>query len=891
MKPSSRQSLLWLVLLISVSLFCCQQTTDEVDDTEDEEPKITVPSGFTLDELYRPTDRKMGTWVALAEAPNGRFYACDQWGDIYYFQIPAIGEVLDSTQVDSLDLDIGRAHGLMWAFNSLYVAVNYNWERDDEEVKHGSGVYRLTDKDNDGNLDHVELLLRLDGAGEHGPHSFVLSPDETEIYFIAGNHTKIPDEVKKNSRISTNWDEDNLLPPYLDARGHANEIKAPGGWIAKMDPEGNEWELISVGYRNPFDFAFNDHGELFVFDADMEWDFGMPWYRPIRVCHATSGSEFGWRTGSGKWPTYYPDALPSVVDLGQGSPTGVLFGAGLSFPSRYQRGLFINDWSFGTMYFIELTEDGSSYRGSKEEFIYGIPFPLTEVIAGSDGHMYFAVGGRRLESRFYRLRYTGNSSTEAPQAPKNEINIALRDLRHSIEALHTGPKPGGVTLSWSHLDHDDRFIRYAARIALEHQPLDRWKNLALIEKDADKAIAALIALARVAEPEPDLQRASLSKLNALNWDELTKDDKLDLLRAYELILVRMGMPQGSMRQRVIERLQAFFPGSDDAINREAAEILIFLGDEKTTADCMTLLDRHTEAKTMQDVAMLTDEVSDRHERYGKDVKAVIENMPPAEAIFYAMILSHAKNGWNETLRQDYFQWYFDVLSTTGGNSFKAFIENIRQMALQNAPETERQQLEELSGVFSPAEEMANLPQPEGPGDQYNAHDLHRVLGDGLKDYKGQIDDGEKIFAAALCSSCHRMHGEGGINGPDLTQLHTRFDRGDMINAIFSPNDEISDQYAFTLFELKDGSKIAGKVFSEEGDAITIMPNPYTSSLKVDLAKSDVTDRRQSPVSPMPPGLLNRLNKQEITDLFAYLLSGADENHKYYGGEPVEEESD
>ena len=54
--------------------------------------------------------------------------------------------------------------------------------------------------------------------------------------------------------------------------------------------------------RNPFDIAFNHDGELFTYDADMEWDIGEPWYRPTRVNHIISGAEFGFRNGSAKWP-------------------------------------------------------------------------------------------------------------------------------------------------------------------------------------------------------------------------------------------------------------------------------------------------------------------------------------------------------------------------------------------------------------------------------------------------------------------------------------------------------------------------------------------------------------------------------------------------------------
>jgi len=356
--------------ILFIALICIIQSCKEEKEVVSAEPqKVTLadisfelPADFELEELYSPSDNEQGSWVALAQGPDDTMFACDQYGKIYSFKAPAQGSSLSKEDVKPLDLDIGEAHGLHWAFNSLYVAVNKRWRDevpDDEE--RGSGVYRITDSDNDGQLDKVDMLLKLNGAGEHGPHSFVTSPDGKELYFIAGNHVLVPESLKENSRLPNNWGEDNLFTPYLDARGHANDIKAPGGWIAKFNPEGTDWELISAGYRNPFDMAFNKDGELFAYDADMEWDIGMPWYRPTRICHVTSGSEFGWRTGSGKWPAYYPDALPAVHDLEQGSPTAVLAADGLNFPGKYKNGLLIMDWSFGTIYFIDLKPDGRSY--------------------------------------------------------------------------------------------------------------------------------------------------------------------------------------------------------------------------------------------------------------------------------------------------------------------------------------------------------------------------------------------------------------------------------------------------------------------------------------------------------------------------------------------------
>ncbi|MCA9055941.1 MAG: heme-binding protein, partial [Planctomycetaceae bacterium] len=350
-----------------------------------------VPPGFHVERLFTVPKEELGSWVCIAVDPKGRIIASDQ-GDKGLCRITPAGQSRESTNssepasttVERLNLDISAAQGLLFAFGHLYISVNGG---------KGSGLYRATYDEAADAFGPVEKLRDFRGGGEHGPHALRLSPDGESIYVIAGNHTDPPFDVPRSappqtmgsvrsevlkteplpegasSRILTNWDEDLLLPRVWDARGHARGKLAPGGWIARTDLEGKTWELFSVGYRNPYDMAFNADGELFAYDADMEWDMGMPWYRPTRVVHATSGSEFGWRSGSGKWPTYYLDSLPPVVEIGPGSPVGVEFGYGAKFPARFQKALFLCDWTFGTMYAIHLTPDGSSYIGEKEEFL------------------------------------------------------------------------------------------------------------------------------------------------------------------------------------------------------------------------------------------------------------------------------------------------------------------------------------------------------------------------------------------------------------------------------------------------------------------------------------------------------------------------------------------
>ncbi len=869
-----------VLLVFCCLLYSCKKDTAVTTQHLQKDIVFDIPDGFVLEDLYEPSLNEQGSWVALTPGPNNIIYACDQYGKIYYFPSPKIDHKLEAKNVLPLDLNIGEAHGLLWAHNSLYVAVNKNWNDDiPDEEETGSGIYRVTDNNHDGMLDKVEMLLKLEGAGEHGPHSLVNSSDGKEIYFIAGNHTLVPEVLKKNSRISTNWGEDNLFQPYLDARGHANDIKAPGGWICKFSPEGSDWELISVGYRNPFDMAFNTDGELFAYDADMEWDIGMPWYRPTRICHVTSGSEYGWRTGSGKWPSYYPDALPAIHNLEQGSPTAVLSGATLNFPGDYKNGLFVMDWSFGTIYFADLKPKGSSYTAERKEFLSGTPLPLTDMIAGADGHMYFATGGRKIDSHLFRLRYIGSDTSE-PEAITDSSSEDLRTLRQNIEKYHTEIASEAISLAWGNLDHKDRHIRYAARIALERHPVDQWFPKFLSEKESKKIIAASIALARVGDPS--LQSQILKKLHPITLETQLPAQQLSMLRSYQLLFIRMGTPNPKDKIATGKKLNAYFPHAENHMNRELGQLLLFLNVEGTTEKLVHLLEKHTEEGTINDKEFLSENITERSEQYGPLIREIIAQMPPSEAIYYGVLLSHAQRGWTKETRTSYFQWFYEVLNSKGGLSFKPGMENIRLAAMKNVPEKDKSFFQELSGVYSPATAVADLPKPIGPGNEYGGKEIGEILwGKALKDYKVDFERGKTAFQAGMCILCHRIRGEGAGVGPDLTQAHTKFNTYEMLFATYSPNDEISDQYANTLFYLKDDTKISGRIKTETETDVVLMPNPFNDGYTVVILTENIIKKELSPLSPMPSGLLNRLNPKEIKDLFAYLQAGGDKTHEIY----------
>ncbi len=364
--------------------------------------RLRLAPGFKAELVYRVPLKEQGSWVSLTVDPQGRLLASDQNAGLYRITLPSINPSLKSPLVQRLNVDLGGAQGLLFAHGCLYVVVN---GRD-------SGLYRLSDKDGDDEFEEVELLRRFEEPGEHGPHAVILGPDGQSLYILGGNSCfmKKPPE---RSRVPQVWQEDRLLVRSSATDGPWDEEQRIGGWICRTDADGKEFELIAMGFRNPYDIAFDKHGELLTFDADMEWDVGTPWYRPTRINHVISGADYGWRAGSAKWPDDFFDSFGAVVDVGLSSPTGVVFGYDARFPDKYRNAFFAADWSLGNIYAVHLQEQGASYSAEFEPFVSGAPLPVTDlVIHPQDGAMYFVVGGRGITSALYRITYTGEATSE-----------------------------------------------------------------------------------------------------------------------------------------------------------------------------------------------------------------------------------------------------------------------------------------------------------------------------------------------------------------------------------------------------------------------------------------------------------------------------------------------
>ena len=815
--------------------------------------RIKAADGFQVELLYSVPSDVHGSWVNLCTDNKGRLIVSDQFGKLYKITPPKSGESITSADVKPVNVDIRAVNGMVWAFDALYVGVN------DYERKIPSGLYRITDSNGDDELDKVEMLRELGARGDHGVHAVVPSPDGKSLYLITGNSTT-PTDLATNSQVPQVWGEDHLLPSFPDGRGHNRGVLAPGGIIYKVDPDGKNFEAYANGFRNIFDAAFNRNGDLFTYDADMEYDFNVPWYRPTRICQVTSGSEFGWRNGAGKRPVFYPDNLPGVLDIGPGSPTGVTFGYGAKFPAKYQNALYALDWSWGKLYAVHMKPDGASYTSTKEEFITGAPLPITDaIIHPGDGAMYFTIGGRRVQSGLYRVTYVGKESTELV-ATRPAINEATK-LRRSLEVFHGKQDPKAIALAWPNLSHDDRFIRWAARIAIEHQPVASWTDLALTEHDPTIKAEALLALSRVtgvcpqhrndATPPVDtsMRAKLLEAILSIDMRSLNADTQLTLQRTIQIVLNRFGRPDASIQEKLVAAIDPLFPSESADLNWLLCETLAYL-QSPTVA-----------AKTM----------------------ALIEIAPTQEEqVQYARSIRLLKTGWTTELQTAYFEWFLKAANYRGGASFAKFIEFIRNDAVASLTDIQKDSLKEVLAkkpVQKSALETLGAIFDGRKETQWSLDELVQAAGTELK--HRDFENGRTMFAAAGCYACHRFQNQGGMTGPDLTTAGRRYSVRDLLDQVVNPSKVINDQFSAVMVITDQGLVHSGVVVNLNNNGLTLNTDLTDPNKRVTINRNTIDEMMVSKTSPMPAGLFNRMTRDEIMDLVAYLISGADPTHEYF----------
>lgn len=135
--------------------------------------------------------------------------------------------------------------------------------------------------------------------------------------------------------------------------------------------------------------------------------------------------------------------------------------------------------------------------------------------------------------------------------------------------------------------------------------------------------------------------------------------------------------------------------------------------------------------------------------------------------------------------------------------------------------------------------------------------------------KGDTAKGALIFKKAElgCIACHRVGNEGGTMGPDLNNIGSAQPLDFIIGAVIEPNREIKEGFETRLVTTKDGRTFSGFRRASAPDELALWDAATQQDVKLKLA--DVTDNKPLP-SLMPAGLVDKLPREDLRDLLAYL---------------------
>lgn len=477
------------------------------------------------------------------------------------------------------------AMGLLWEGDALYAVGD-------------GGLRRFKIGPDDKAVGPSELIRPIKTGGEHHAHALRRGPDGW-LYLLCGNNTGISAK---------------------DAQRDTSPVKEPvAGGVLRFPPDFAYSEIVADGFRNPYDFDFNGDGELFTYDSDNERCVGLPWYEGCRFYHVIPGGHYGWQAPQHgqfwRMPPYFPDVVAPIVDLGRGSPTGVVCYRHGQFPEKYRSGFFLGEWTFGRIWYVPLSRKGSTYEGKPELFLEATGdqgfAPVALRIHPMTGDMYVAIGGRGTRGAVYRVRFpAGMKDAERFVTP----SPARRVLDWQPE-LYSGVKKQ-VNLGREQLVMR-RTMELLWRYHEKFLPTDIIYILHALPLDSDRPLRQ--AAARLIGQLSDLDRKGLFKTNApwfpgppeelllglgvdavrAGWHTVYSDlvDSWARLDSARLIQLRLGgigarsamgtafegyspreHPEAAVVDKLARAVRPHFPSKDRTLDRELSRTLAMLAD-------------------------------------------------------------------------------------------------------------------------------------------------------------------------------------------------------------------------------------------------------------------------------------------------------------------------
>lgn len=851
-------------------------------------PRFWTAPGFEVTELHVATPDQ-GSWVSMAFDRQGRLTVAREDKGFLRFTLDAKRASIARTEAISAPLE--ECRGLAYDNDRLYANAN-----------NSLALYRLQLTD-DGRAANIERIREFPGKVGHGRNDLALSSTATPK--SPGRAPPATPKVARGAIYSIHGDSvDAPAQPVIDFTSPLNESrrKPPRreGHLLRMDLESRRWELLAHGLRNPYGIAIHASGDPFTFDADNEYDMGMPWYRPTRILHLTTGGDNGYRDSTGTLPPRFhdqPDHAPPLLDIGRSSPTAIMFGSDLAFPPPYRRALFALDWTYGRVLAIHLAMRGSTWRAHAELFLQGHPLNVTDVATGPDGAMYLITGGRKTQSALYVVRHAetakqlalrdanGGSTDPKPDAEDRlsaheeqarAFSESIRPRRRSWETLgvvsNSAMIPVGGTAQEADLrlreglGSPDPVLRHAARIAMERGPLDRWRATVLAAKPDSAALVGLMALARA---------------------RLASDAPVILDRLARYPITEFDLTSQFTWVRACGLLQETAPDKVAGKSSELVDLLLDLWtqlEESPTGDgngdvsptrYVRVAPEGDSRELGRRIALLLGDLR-ASELPEAAARRLLASSSQEDQVAGLVALRSLRRGWTNELRRRQWETLNEMPRMIAGQGLPSFEAWLRKETRETLSADEKVALADLLEPTQATASDENL-QPRPPRDplrKWRMEDLASLLStDGNP---GDAERGLTVFREALCGRCHRVALRGPAVGPDLTFVSRRFSRRDILESIVSPSLSVAENYRLETIVTESGQVHTGRIVNE-GDYRSPKIRLATDSLRPDLIveidKTSITEHRQTGTSPMPDGLVDGFSLEEIRDLLVYLESG------------------